>query len=214
MRRRLLSISKKAVATQCIIKFCENKMSFDEFWKEYIENENIRKLLLNNLNNFHIYTFRDYIMDIENIKKIDITNLEIRLTIFRFLKNFLLSMGYKIESYSPDEYLYNLLSQAIPDWLRGQKMDIFINIFDNIGPNLTIDQRLKKLKQSICETFIFIDYPPKWLQTSEWPVVSGKPLIFCRQSQFPEDISHESNNIVYYFKNKEGDSTTEVVQFD
>lgn len=214
MTKRKINKKEKNEALNFIISFCENRISFNEFWVIFTQKHHVRELLLNDMSNFHIYTFRHYILDLDHIKTIDVSNIEIRLTIFRFLRNYLKSKNIDFCPFSPDEEIYNSICSVIPDWLEGQELNYFIKLF-HLSDGIYISNELKEtFKRKIRDSFIYIDKPPKWLQSSEWPILNGVPMIFLNQSDEPDNPELESSSITYTFVSNDKKEEKKVIQFD
>lgn len=193
--------------------FCENRITFKEFWDTYTNNNCIREMLLYDLSNFHLYTFRDYIVDINHIKSIDVSKLEIRLTIFRFLKNYLKSKDIEFCPFSPDEEMYSSICGIVPKWLKGQDLSYILELsnFDVDKHNINA---IDELKRKIVDSFIYVNEPPKWLQSSEWPILKSGPMIFCGQSDDPDNPDFDGSSITYLFISNDKKVKREVIQFD
>ncbi|KAB7769765.1 hypothetical protein [Xanthomonas maliensis] len=94
------------------------------------------------------------------------------------------------------ERLFNLLLQAQPKWLRltGDYLANVLNGQSDDHPKA----ELSRLKARIKDDFRYLKRPPNWLQSPDWPIEEGKPLIFVGQID-TTGLHHDSSHAYVFF---------------
>ena len=87
--------------------------------------------------------------------------------------------------FKPNEYYkerYNFLLDIQPRWLDITNED-FLNtqVIAKIPEGLTKAKRIQWCKARLKELFKYDKSPPRWIQSAEWPILEGKPLVFRKQ---------------------------------
>ena len=89
-------------------------------------------------------------------------------------------------------------------------LDLLLKMYDNLEELVNEG----KLKEQIINDCKYESYPPYWLQNPEWPVIDGVVCIFQKQSDFPDYLDYDKDQITYTFLNPKTNEIIEVVQYD
>jgi len=105
-------------------------------------------------------------------------------------------MPVHIDTFYTDRYMF--LVDIQPSWLDIDDQDFLVNeVIGKIPSDMkTKSQRIKWCKNKIKECFRYDKTPPRWIQSPEWPIVDGKPLVFKRQSK--EKSGDEQVDFYFY----------------
>lgn len=207
--------------------FVEGKISTIEFWNIYKENYVIQNMLIHDkkrkkgvyvydentktmkYDKTKTYDYFYYFNPESLLKVIDISILEHRLEVYNIVRNYFLRRKKRYKYYNNDEEFYNLLQEILPEWLDVTDENILIDIWMSSPNDLNKDERIAICKKKVLEFFRYKDYPPRWIQNCEWPIVNGKPLIFVKQE---DDINN--GNTKYFFYNEYDNNTIIIKQND
>lgn len=106
-----------------------------------------------------------------------------------------------------DDYQYLMAIQ--PSWLDiADDQGIFDRIIAGVPKDLSKTKQIAWGKARIKELFRYDKTYPRWIQSPEWPIVNGKPLVFSHQSKERKD----DERIYYYFYDPETKEQTVVEQ--
>lgn len=108
--------------------------------------------------------------------------------------------------------IHMLILKALPDYLD-PPLEFLIEKIVPAENELSDAQKKKLIKERLKEYFKYVDKPPKWIQSPDWPIRDGKPLIFV--GQLPIDASelfHDQGAVYLFFDPAQGDFET-VSQF-
>lgn len=104
---------------------------------------------------------------------------------------------------------YNFLLSIQPSWLDINNDDVFQKVIEEIPNNLSKTQQIKLGKEKVKTLFKYDKTYPRWVQSPEWPIVNGKPLVFSHQKKVKGDDCHT----YYYFYDEKTKEQTIVEQF-
>ena len=76
--------------------------------------------------------------------------------------------------------IYRLILKAVPEYLD-PPLEFMTEKIVPLDSNLSDAQKTKVIKQRLKEYFKYVDKPPKWIQSPDWPIRDGKPLVFIGQ---------------------------------
>ena len=48
----------------------------------------------------------------------------------------------------------------------------------------------------------YVNRPPKWLHSSEWPIGANGPMVFIKQSNYPNNFDCDMIQFVFYDEHK------------
>lgn len=186
---------EKEIINKCR-DYLEEKISFDDFWKLYLEDKMImKKIRKSAIKNKHGY-IDEY--SIEDIKKKGQVSFFEKVALQKSIDEYL---TYKrIEHYISTEelILYNKWDDVIPSFLDGV-VDTYYYL-EKIDPEKKHSK--KWYKNFLLSTYKCEKYPPRWLQFCEWPFdEDDKPCLFLYQDGFPN--RHDFIN--YHFRKKNGE---------
>ncbi len=94
-------------------------------------------------------------------------------------------------------------------WLDINNDDVFQKVIEEIPNNLSKTQQIKFGKEKVKALFKYDKTYPRWVQSPEWPIVNGKPLVFSHQEKVKGDDCHT----YYYFYDEQTKEQTIVEQF-
>lgn len=170
--------------------FVEGRINTIEFWNILMNNKVIKEILRKNKD---LFFFKQYFDN--NLDKIDISKLKVRIEIFWMIQHFFKTKKYKVIPYNSEEKLYMFISDIQPEWLNIEDDDLLLNIVNSAPNDLNIEKKTKWCKLKIQEFFKYDKYPPDWKQVPEWPIINGKPLVFKFQEEVDESLTR------YFFYN-------------
>ena len=193
--------------------FVEGRVTTQEFWKEYQENQLLQDILIKDKKrpkgvwDFDEKTgkevfYKNKPFDSDNyfaperlLNVVDISKLEHRYNLIEVVWRYFFFRKEKLKLKNPDAEKYLNLQKMLPAWLDIREEDLLLDIYNSAPSNLTKADKLKYCKDKVKEIFRFDNKPPRWVQSPEWPIVNGKPLVFRKQSkETPED-----ERVFFYF---------------
>lgn len=126
----------------------------------------------------------------------DFQNLECIYNVQTLLSGFLSKNGITHTVEKKYEKLFNLTLKVQPKWLSlpSDYLSSLIEEQKSLSPK---DLQLW-LKEKIKTDFRCLKTQPKWLQSPEWPIASGKPMVFVGQLDISE-LSHDSAQAYLFF---------------
>jgi hypothetical protein len=106
---------------------------------------------------------------------------------------------------------YSLILKSLPSYLDPPVEFIMPLIPDDAAMSKTKKKQL--LKQRLKEAFPCAAKPPNWIQSPDWPIINGKPLVFVGQTALDlPDMFHDSG-MVYVFYSPDDGAFEAVAQF-
>jgi len=125
------------------------------------------------------------------------------------VKRYFVRRKKKLNFTNKDSDLYGLLVEIQPDWLDIRDENFLLSILNAAPENLIQTKKIRFCKDKIKELFRYDSKPPKWIQSPEWPIVNGQPLVFKKQSK--ETLDDE--RVYYYFYHPTTKEETIITQF-
>jgi len=188
--------------------FVEGKMSIEDFKYQYDNNPLIKA-------NFSKYPNRplktgigyDYLpyMDTFNIKK-----RSDALGMHGFFREFLEINHYSCIPTEKFRQRFDFLLDVQPGWLIMQDESFLEQqVISKAPADLSEAKKIKWCKDRIKELFRYDLRPPRWVQGAEWPIISGKPLVFKNQSKEKKD----DERVYFCFYDPDTKQETIVTQF-
>jgi hypothetical protein len=116
----------------------------------------------------------------------------------RFLKTKDIEATIPREDFAAVELKLSIL----PKWLEISD-DYFQKLVD-ASPYKSSKPREKWLKQELTRRFRYLNRPPRWLQSAEWPNCRGEPLTFIGQLDISA-IKHDSAAAYVFLNEQSGD---------
>lgn len=108
--------------------------------------------------------------------------------------------------------LYSLILKAVPEHLD-PPMEFMIGKVVPSDSNLSDTQKKKLIKERLKEYFKCVDKPPKWIQSPDWPIREGKPLVFVGQLSIDApELFHDKGAAYLFYDPAKGEFET-VAQF-
>jgi len=102
------------------------------------------------------------------------------------------------------------LRQAIqPSYVEIEDDEYFDSIISSAPNDLNEAQKKKWLKDKIKDLFRYDKSYPRWIQSPEWPIIDGKPLVFKSQTKRVLD----DERVWYTFYDPDTGKETVIVQF-
>ena len=177
-------------AEKIMLSYAEGNITVYDFWKEFCNNDCLQNLIYN-----------DKKLPVKNkpflYENIDLKFLYHRCEVFRVVKCYLLRRNIKVNFYNVDEILYSELIKIVPDYINIDDNWFVNNILNKCSFKVGTIQRKEWISDKIKEHYKYAVIPPKWLQSSEWPIGEKGPLYFEKQSNNPN--TNMDNFIDYYF---------------
>ena len=104
---------------------------------------------------------------------------------------------------------YRYLLAVQPSWLDIiDDQGIFDKIIAEAPADVSKTKRIACGKARLKELFRYDKTYPRWVQSPEWPIVNGKPLVFSHQSKEKKD----DERVFYYFYDPDTKEETVVEQ--
>ncbi len=124
----------------------------------------------------------------------------------RFLKWFKVPYNNSFTKYKND---YDLLLDMQPSWLDcDDDQGILDKIIAELPKDLSRTKQIAWGKAKIKELFRYDKTYPRWIQSPEWPIVNGKPLVFSHQRKAGKD----DERTFYYFYDPDTKEETVITQ--
>ncbi len=202
---------------QIIVNYVEGRLLAEEFHKILLDNSSLQGLLKKRYDkqyhylkpfNYNLYDYfmQGYIFQDKNWNKIRIQYV-LQAELAGFLKKNGIEKFILYKQYEED---YDFLIEIQPAWLRGCDDSILQPIIDSIPKDLPKTKRIAMGKEKIKALFKYDKTYPRWVQSPEWPIVNGKPLVFSHQQKAKGgDI-----RTYYYFYDEDTEKETVIVQFE
>lgn len=201
-------------AIQIMVDFVEGNLSINQFQYEFFNNGLLKSKLRQKLNlpayKSYNYNISDYLKNELQHTKGQWDNIDARSTVWYALKDWLKCNHIHFKEYTKYVEDYRLVLQLQPSWLDCvDDQGIFDKIIAEMPQDLSKTKRIQWGKNRIKELFRYDKTYPRWVQSPEWPIVNGKPLVF--RGQIKERKGDE--RVYYTFYDPENGEETVVVQF-
>jgi hypothetical protein len=108
--------------------------------------------------------------------------------------------------------VYRLILKAVPEYLD-PPLEFMTEKIVPVDRDLSDAKKTKLIKERLKEFFKYVDKPPKWIQSPDWPIRDGKPLVFVGQLSIDApELFHDKGAAYLFFDPANGDFET-VAQF-
>lgn len=192
---------------QELINFAEGRTTFDDFWNEYQNNKEYKKLFEIKIGKkfrcFGKGTINEHLLIYSHDTRMG--KAVIHSDVCLYLEYF----GFTFKKYPRyhDDLQFSIDIQ--PSYAYIEDEDFLNKIIVEAPKDLSKTNQKKWLKEKIKSLFRYDNKPPRWIQDPEWPIVDGKPLVF--KSQTKENINDE--RVYYTFYNPETQEEKVIIQF-
>jgi hypothetical protein len=192
-----------------LVQFVEFKISFEEFWYHYVSNEELCKLFLKF--DHKLFYYRGFYSNFDKLRLINVDRIIMKKQIYKMFTQLLDLYGKKYNDnyFDSDFYLIDNMQQ---DWVNIHNDELISKLLMKVSSSMSVDEKNKAIYEEICKMFKFKKMKPKWLQSPEWPVVNGEPLVFVEQDYDPDDIL--VNQVTYIFLDVNSNKYHRVIQHD
>lgn len=200
---------------QPILDYVEGRLSVDKFYELFKTDKNLQRTLkvrldrsYEFLSDFH-YNLFDYLSKEYDFKNKPWDCISMRAGLQDVLSAYLDNFNIQYEKYSDYSEEYRFLLKIQPDWLDVLDDSILQPIIDSIPADLSKTKRIAIGKEKIKAMFRYDKTYPRWVQSPEWPIVDGKPLVFSHQ----EKVKGADMFTKYYFYDPDTKKETVIEQF-
>lgn len=128
------------------------------------------------------------------------------------LEDFLQKAGVQFRPAKRFGSLYALILQAVPEYLDPPLEFMIEKVVPSDG-NWSDAQKKKIIKERLQQYFKCVDKPPKWIQSPDWPIRDGKPLVFIGQLSIDAPELFHDRGAVYLFYDPDNGGFETVPQF-
>ncbi len=201
---------------QIIIDYVEGRITVDEFKHSFENNEELQKLLDIKLPfkcehvKSHGYSLYHYFKYGDDFPKGSWNNISVRYIVFANLIIWLYYNDIMYDATNKYKEDSSLLLDIQPPWLDCiDDQGIFDKIIAELPKNICKTKQISLGKARIKELFRYDKTYPRWIQSPEWPIVNGKPLIFSHQRKAGKD----DERTFYYFYDPDTKEETVITQF-
>ncbi len=171
--KKIFNQQKKEVL-EIMKKFVEGKISSEDFWIYYKENETVYKLLIK---------CKDLSFSVSQIENINISKLQGRIQLYSIIKKYFKINKIRFKSFNIEEDRYNFICEILEDWDLSEDIDYINDLIKSIPDELSKEDLKIRCQKELAKNFRFDEYPPCWLTSCSWPIVNGKPLIFKKMNE-------------------------------
>ena len=192
----MLSHDEKAI--QLMRDFVEGKVDIETFKCEFDNNPVIKLALANDPlcppNIFYPLSYRNIVHFLEVTAWSKISE---QCSVWRVIQGFLSRYSYPLSptTHYVDRHVFLLNIQ--PSWLDITDDDFLsTHVISQIPEGLTKAKRIAWCKARLKELFRYDKSPPRWIQSAEWPILGGKPLVFRKQINNKAD--NERVDYIFY----------------
>lgn len=199
---------------QPILDYVEGRMTVDAFRQELLQSSSLKDVLskwkckMTALKEYE-YNFYSFLMSDWRFKNTNWNNVATKYYLFWWLVKLLQDNKVDFTPIVRYEQDYNFLLSIQPSWLDINNDDVFQKVIEEIPNNLSKTQQIKLGKEKVKTLFKYDKTYPRWVQSPEWPIVNGKPLVFSHQKKVKGDDCHT----YYYFYDEKTKEQTIVEQF-
>lgn len=106
---------------------------------------------------------------------------------------------------------YSLVLDSLPAYLD-PPLDFILPLIPN-DASLSKTKRKQILKQRLKEAFPCAAKPPRWIQSPDWPIVDGQPLVFIGQVAIDATELFHDTGMAYVFYSPADKSFETIAQF-
>lgn len=200
---------------QPILDYVEGRLSADKFYELFKTDKSLQRTLKARLDrsyeflsDYH-YNLFDFLSKEYRFKNKTWNCISMRSSLQEVLSAYLENFNIKYEEYSGYGEDYDFLLDIQPDWLDVLEDSILQPIIDSIPAGLSKTKRIAIGKEKLRAMFRYDKTYPRWVQSPEWPIVDGKPLVFSHQ----EKVKGADMFTKYYFYDPDTKKETVIEQF-
>jgi hypothetical protein len=113
------------------------------------------------------------------------------------LEEFLKRKGVAVSPTDTYSDFYDLVLDSQPGWLDVRPKYVKERLMPEAGNRSGVELR-QWLRERLLKEFRFASQPPEWIQSPEWPVVNGKPLVFLGQLEVEHYFHDEAAVFVFH----------------
>ena len=201
---------------QPILDYVEGRMSITEFQHLFETDRSLQKVLKLPMSKKYTcykdynYNLYDFFKNCYEYKGRNWNNFANRSGIQGELIRLLEEYNISYHAFPKYDEEYGFLLDIQPSWLCFNDDSIFQKIMDEIPQDLSKTKRIAMGKEKIKALFKYDKTYPRWVQSPEWPIVNGKPLVFSHQQKAKGgDI-----RTYYYFYDEDTKKETVIEQFE
>ena len=200
---------------QPILDYVEGRISAEEFQNFFMTKSEVKNVLKQPMSAEYAYLkdygwsmykylqckFGGYNKNWNTIRN----RRRIQIVLSQFLNNFNIQHTQYPKYRQESDFILDIQ----PSWLDINNDDVFQKVIEEIPNNLSTTQQIKLGKEKVKALFKYDKTYPRWVQSPEWPIVNGKPLVFSHQKKVKGDDCHT----YYYFYDEQTKEQTIVEQF-
>jgi len=186
-------------AIQVMKAFVEGEIDINAFKYEYDNSDIVKETLRNDPlcprnTNYLLPGSKDII---EFLDTKDWMTIGGQLSIWGEIERFLSRYNYPYEPTMYYDDRYGFLLDIQPRWLDIRDED-FLNtqVISKAPEGLTKAKRIAWCKEKLKQLFRYEKSYPRWVQSPEWPILDGVPLVFKKQLNDKKDS--EKVNFIFY----------------
>lgn len=192
----MILLKKEKEAIKKYKQYIEGIIDFESFWKDYISCKYLMKYLTKTAHRKNIGCVDEYYFSLDPKKKENPsfhTKYLLQWSICYYLDKKKIDYVNNRKEY----YLYEKWNDYIPSFVPYNESNYYLlESLDN-GKR----HSKKYYRDYFSNIYKYEKYPPRWLQTSEWPIDDdGTPTKFLYQTGFPNNY----DIINYWFQKKDG----------
>ncbi|MFV0624681.1 hypothetical protein ACBY01_11835 [Sphingomonas sp. ac-8] len=136
----------------------------------------------------------------------DSSNAASDLNVKDALSQFLTAKGVEHSVDKTASRNYGLVLDASPSWVS--LSDEYISsLIESLPNNISRTAQVKMVNEKILSDYRYLKKAPKWLQSPEWPLSHGKPLLFIGQMDLG-NIMHDDAQVYLFFDENENSFET------
>lgn len=215
-------------ALNIMVDFVEGRMTTEEFWNKYKDSIVLQKILVNDKTRpLGVYKTNPQTGEVYYDKKtptdslyffapeklldiLDISKLEHRFELYEIIRRYFWRRKENLKFTNKDADEYAFLLKMLPEYLDIRDETFLYQIINSASEGFSKTEKLHYGQKKVMELFKYDKKPPDWIQSPEWPIVKGKPLVFRYQITNKENSDHE----YYYFYDPETKEETIIEQYD
>lgn len=175
--------------------FAEGAITVYDFWEEFNNNHKLKDLIYN-----------DKLLPIKNkpflYENLNLDFLYHRCEIFRVVKCYFMRRKIELNFNSDDEKTYSELLDNVPSYVDIDSKWFLENVLNKCTFPYGSKERKNFFKQTVKEMYRYVNRPPKWLHSSEWPIGANGPMVFIKQSNYPNNFDCDMIQFVFYDEHK------------
>lgn len=202
-------------AIQSIVDYVEGRMPINVFREEFLTNSNLQKVLKEPMDQKYEY-LKDYDFQLYNLfmngyiyKKSNWNTVRIKFGLQAELEEFLDQQNIIYKKFTKYDDAYSFILDIQPSWVFCvDDQGIYDKILEEVPKDISKTKQIAWGKARIKELFRYEKTYPRWVQSPEWPIVNGKPLVFSHQSKEKKD----DERVYYNFYDPETKEETVVMQ--